>query len=158
MVIEDDIDFLYNKEYVYYALNKALRNNTCDIMYLGINPSDRCNNDIKTTDIVGDTFKIDQHIWGTFAIVYQNKGLDIFDNIPDDIDNFTANDREDMVLIKSDMNKVCIYPPIISVGDFETTTGTGLQTCGKYVKKKSDIAIIRSLYRLGLVDEKYLEK
>jgi len=150
IVFQDDAFFLYKKDYVNNILNKILLNDKYDILLLGINPMDKCKN--KNTNFEIGTIYKPLDYYGCFSVIYKKNALKVFDKIPDDLNKFEKNDRDDVVLARSSFNIYSVYPALTSVLDYQSHTGVGLEEVERCKIKNNHIKILSKYEKLNLID------
>jgi len=167
LIFEDDVRFLYDRDYTWDCLGKAwsnLKDMEWDIFYLGINPAvakDRVSTLKQDPSIKGKAMRSGDIIspeipfYGRFGMCMNAAMFNVYDRIPDSIDQFTANTRGDMVIKSTLCKKVMVWPALVSVTDAPSFTGVGLDTNGNYKKKDNHIKIVGSYSKLGFTDNRY---
>lgn len=156
LIFQDDAVFLYDRNYVWTVLNKCRDDiESSDIFYLGFNPArhgSKCMTSVVYEE-AAPSFIPQGIYYGAFAIAVNRTAFDMWDSIPESLTDFKAHRRADNVVLHNRklVKKVCM-PPVVSVGDFQTSTGVALEKEGDYTLKHNHKQIPMAYEVLGLLD------
>ena len=155
LLLQDDVIFLYHKEYVWDILNRCGdKMLEADMFYIGINPQVN-NRKICAAQIRPDTvyFVPYEIFYGAFAVVVNERCFSMLDGVPDSIEDFKMCQRADNIMLAHrDVTKLCCNPALASVAAFETCTGVGHEVEGAYTPKNNHIRIPDKYIELGIAD------
>ncbi len=155
LLLQDDVIFLYPKEYVWDILNRCGdKMLEADMFYIGINPQVN-NRKICAAQIRPDTVYFVPYgiFYGAFAVVVNERCFGMLDGVPDSVEDFKMYQRADNIMLAHrDVTKLCCNPALASVAAFETCTGVGHEVEGAYTPKNNHIRIPEKYIELGIAD------
>lgn len=136
LIFEDDVKFIYNRDYVWTILNKCLldlKEKPWDLFYLGINlPESNKHINTNNNNLI-DISNIGK-FYGRFGVVFNCTVFDVYEEIPNDIEQFNPKiHRGDMYLsIRDNIIKLGCNPMLVVVHEYPSFTGymadkTGMQ-------------------------------
>lgn len=153
LIFEDDVKFLYSKEYIEDAVTAAVRslkyNKEWDLFYIGQSMREPIFHEIEGLE-PGDITRSDAAWFGRFAYAVNNSAFGIFDNMPKE-DEFTTENRGDVLLSKNKkLVKYVMWPSVASVFTYTSATDPGrIKDVGLFLEDKYEKYFMADSVNLG---------